>query len=66
MSKNIYNFDSKKFYKTIDEVFIKVFNKAKKPRERCGVFKPLPEFKGTEYEGCHIWFPKIKSDKKMG
>ncbi|MCL1966584.1 MAG: hypothetical protein FWF67_01735 [Fibromonadales bacterium] len=64
MSKNIYKFDPKKFYGTIDEVFVKVFNKDKKPQERCGVFKPLPEFKGTKYEGCHIWFPKTKSGKK--
>jgi len=66
MNNNIYNFDPKILYDTIDKVFKEVFKKAKKPQERRGVFKPLPEFKGTEYEGCHIWFPRIKSAQKTG
>jgi len=63
MSKGIYNFDPKIFYDTIDEVSDKVFGE-KKPQERCSDFKPLSKFKGTKYEGCHIWFPKTKSGKK--
>jgi len=65
MNKNIYKFDPIKPFKTIKKVFEEVFG-VKKPRERCGDFEPLSEFKGTEYEGYHIWFPKMKSDKKTG
>lgn len=65
MSNNIYDFDSKKTYETINKVFDEVFS-IKKPQHRCGDFKPLPKFAGTEYEGHHIWFPKIKLDKKTG
>jgi len=46
-------------YSTIDEAFEKVFS-SKNPRPMHGYFEPLPAFKGTEIEGCKIWFPKFK------
>jgi hypothetical protein len=59
MSNDYISVSDSETFATIDEAFKRVFS-SKNPQLMKGCFDPLPSFKGTEIEGCHIWFPKLK------